>query len=256
MTEKWDESRFRQTFLMAQKGDAISRALLLEKYRMRNELPSYCLIYINQLLKNIEDDLRFSNKRASTKFFPDNPRKGTDISKKLAVLQDYEALIDRGMSSKQAISEVADKWGYTTNNSNDAASAIYRVNRDAKSFISDSEAKVDEEVKRKLEIMTEWANKHGFTVSNYERAEFAIRNNFNDRNKNGFLSTTKTFDDSEFSYEINIHIMELACLGEVRNMDKNSEDLNNVDVDEDVQYLDIPKFLAKHADDKLTPSKI
>jgi uncharacterized protein YoaH (UPF0181 family) len=248
MTEKWDESRYKQTFLMAQKGDAISRALLLEKYRRsRDEIPSYCLNYINQLLKNIEDDLRFSNKRASTKFFPDNPRKGTDISKKLAVLQDYEALISKGMSSKQAISEVANKWGYTTNNSNDAASAIHRVNRDAKSFISDSEAKVDEEVKRKLEIMTVWANKHGCTVSNYDHAEFAIRNNFNDRNKNGFLSTTKTLN-SEFSNEINIYIMELGLLSMLRTMDNNPEDLNDVDVDEDVQYLDIPKFLANHAD--------
>jgi hypothetical protein len=248
MTRKWDESRYRQTFLMAQKGDAISRALLLKIYRKsRDKIPSYCLDYINQLLKNIEDDLRYSDKRASTKFFPDNPRKGTDISKKLAVLQDYEALIDAGVSSKLAISQVADKWGYTTNNSNDAASAIHRVNRDAKSFISDSEAKVDEEVRRKLKIMTVLANKHGCTVSNYDRAEFAIRNNFNDRNKNGFLSTTKTFD-TIVPNEMIINCIEDGLLKDLRTMDNNPEDRDDVVEDEDVQYLDIPNFLANHAD--------
>jgi hypothetical protein len=249
MTEKWDESRFRQTFLMAQKGDAISRSLLLERYRKsRNEIPSYCLNYINQLLKNIEDDLRFSDKRASTKFFPDNPRKGTDISKKLAVLKDYNALIDAGVSSKQAISEVADTWGYTTNNSNDAASAIHRVNRDAKYFLGDSEAKVDKDVKRKLEIATKLANDRGYTITDYEHAEFKIRNNFADSTDLRLRLTDGMADEPKYNADVEIYGM--VILKHLRTMDNNPEDLDDVDVDEDgdVQYLDIPKFLAKHAD--------
>jgi hypothetical protein len=141
----WDESRYRQVFLMAQKGDSRSRVFLLEKYRTsRDAMPGYCLDYINHFLENIEDDLRSNDKRTSTKFFPDNPKKGTDISKKLAVFRYYNYLIDSGVSSKNAISSIANEWGYTTNNSNDAASAIYRVIRDAKSFLHELEVKASE----------------------------------------------------------------------------------------------------------------
>jgi hypothetical protein len=60
------------------------------------------------------------------------------------------------MKDKYAISEITNEWGYTTNNSNDAASAIHRVIREAKDFLSDSETKAIEEAdalaKRKLEI--------------------------------------------------------------------------------------------------------
>jgi hypothetical protein len=244
MTKKWDESRYRQVFLMAQKGDSISRALLLERHRKtRDKMPSYCIDYIHQLLKNIEDDLRFNGRRGSSKFFPDNPRRGADMSKKLFVKQDYEALIEEGVTSKHAISQIADKWGYTTNSNNDAASQIHRVIRDAKAFLSDSEAKTNEEVKRKLEIVTKMVSAIGYTITDYEVAEFRIRNNFANDGAIPLRLTDGIANEHERAI---MYLQGMQVLRYLRDMDDNPDDRD--DVVEDVQHLDIPKFLENHAD--------
>lgn len=92
-------SFYKELYDRAMIGDTFGRALLIHRYTsMRDEMPDYCIEYIEKFIQNVAHEVGHGNSIPS-KLFPDNPKRKSNFWKRFEIAGFvYRKVVNEGMT--------------------------------------------------------------------------------------------------------------------------------------------------------------